>query len=474
MIHTLASRIAVACCISTTPTMSQAPVTSGVYDITAPGEWNFDDKGTSDPSDDEHLVAIPNDGLDDRAAIAHVIAYANATGGGTVYVPSGDYHLSSGITLPPGSPLSLVGAGVSSRLMYNTASWLNNDEALTIGDASAVSQSWKIQVRDLYIITTSINMGQGNAGSQVGRGVALHYTVNCKLENIRIEGFAHGLNILNKSSGNYLRDVFIAGCSATGLRITGGENQTSDSWLTDNRYWSVRVVGYPGTHKIPRGVLLEGDNIGDQFFYGLFCNHCVVGFSVAAAIGTTGYRTNILLDDYTSDWCSSWAIEARDMSNIRLSGAFVGVRGIALIRCDDSSVSHSWFSGDSTEDTFRDAINLTDSDRVIVDGNTIKSFGRGVNVINSAHTTITGNRLSRFNHDSSGSAKGQAIRLTGAGSSDAMVANNLIDASSGDTIAYGIIEESGQGTTGGYFSFNRILGNVTVPVSVSATAEVAP
>lgn len=95
--------------------------------------------------------AVADGTTDDKAAFVAAIAAANALGGGTVYVPSGSYRISSAITPSNQKNIRIIGEGWAASKIKATAGFIF---------AGTTSDQWTIE--DLQIeCTTSTNTSHG-------------------------------------------------------------------------------------------------------------------------------------------------------------------------------------------------------------------------------------------------------------------------------------------------------------------------
>ncbi len=358
-----------------------------------------------------------------------------------VYLPGGDYWFRGTLKFPAGGKGGLCGDGNSTRLIrIQEPDGVEQPPAIDVGDIAG-PQSWRYEFRRFYLLSDHINRGQQNVRTVRGIGIDTDYAQSCVLQMLRIEGFAEGCTINERSAGLLVDKLRITGCRDVCLRVTGGDTTSPDEWLTENCFRTVYVSGYPGIHKPASGVLIEGGNVGDQIFTAACrANHCGVGFRVAGVPGGMGtrYRRNIRLEGLISDWGNDLAIEVRDAADVLIQNPWCGVSGVALVRAQSSSVVGGWFGGDAANPGERDAINLTESDGCIVAGNRIEHWLRGVHLVNSTGCQVTHNSIRHARH-SRPMPGGAGVRVVGGRQN--IVAGNVIRARAQDRCAYGITVE---------------------------------
>ena len=163
------------------------------------------------------------DGLnDDTAAIQAAIDALSA--GGTVFMPSGTYKITSPLTLA--SRVPLIGAGQHATII----SCAGCGGATFSGSDNLNDDSWYIRMADMTI------RGDYTA---VQMGVDLDHIVHLNLERVRIERFAgNGLNLYYIINSHLidccLRDNDLAGMYCDGLvnnlTMTGGEVKANNGW----------------------------------------------------------------------------------------------------------------------------------------------------------------------------------------------------------------------------------------------------
>ncbi len=203
---------------------------------------------TKGPWVDVRAYGAIGDGVTDSAAAirAAIAAAANASGGGTVYIPSGVYRIDSSITGGV-SGVTIVGAGRGSTVIdnYSTDSAFITPEAirgytisnLTIKGRSGSSNGILIlgNFGHIRIINVAINLfsAPGSSGIYVdhaGGGIDIY------AENVRVDGGAVGFNInpVTTSNGLTLINCYANAQSNIGFSISGVLSSTLIGCSADN------------------------------------------------------------------------------------------------------------------------------------------------------------------------------------------------------------------------------------------------
>lgn len=196
--------------------------------------------------------AIPNDGLDDTAAIqAALDAFPN--GRRIIYLPNGTYHVSNTLNWPAGIPgwtdykhTILQGqsrSGTVLRLIDNAPLFQNPAaRRAVIFTGPAPAQRFGIEIRTLTVDTGSGNPGasgiQFNANnfggvkkvrirSGDGQGVSgldLHFTAEIGpllVQDLEVDGFDHGIRTGDAINGIVLERITVRGQNVAGIRNAG-------------------------------------------------------------------------------------------------------------------------------------------------------------------------------------------------------------------------------------------------------------
>jgi hypothetical protein len=172
--------------------------------------------------------ATPNDDVDDTVAVAKALAACGAAGGGTVFVPAGEFLITrqgaeSPILAVP-SNTTLAGEGAASTLRYpRRASESNFWRMLGNGPEGAKN----IVIRDLHL-------DGGNTHTAYGKGVPEHnhgiffYAKEAGVENVLvermlIENFSGDCIAMGQGCRNMtIRDVAMRNFLRQGIQMAGG------------------------------------------------------------------------------------------------------------------------------------------------------------------------------------------------------------------------------------------------------------
>jgi len=372
------------------------------YDVTVSGAWN----GNS--------PAVPGDTSDDSVAINATIAYASSQGGGIVYLPAGDYAIGdpsvpSGQILIPYDNIQLVGSGLSTRIILYNAIGTTGAPTPIPRAAVQVERSGAIPtnlantiIRDLLVMTSEWYFGNTTNWRTPAHpgvvGLRLAGTQQALVENVFINGYDNGVLLVAGNSGILMNHVSGNVCRV-GLHISSAENGTganthtpdpaSWEWQTENRFDHCVFSGGVGGQYADVGVLLEGYAVGDQNFHDLHALWCSYGVQLVYSprSGSNGYATNIVLEGFVSDWCSTLAMQAIGYSDVKVDMAFVGVRGFWFDQCSNCVVSNSEFH---TPDAGQSAITLVDCNVMRMVGNGFNGFQSGINSAGLSFSTVTG------------------------------------------------------------------------------------
>jgi len=128
--------------------------------------------------------AIPDDSIDDTVAIAATIVAATTGQGGTLYFPGGVY-LTTGVSIPAGNQLLILGAGMGRTVIIGSDP---DDVVFTVGDT--VTPTTRIVMRDLTI--------RGSGGVGTGAGLALYYLAESQFSGVEIDGHANDGLVLER------------------------------------------------------------------------------------------------------------------------------------------------------------------------------------------------------------------------------------------------------------------------------------
>lgn len=364
---------------------------------------------------------------DDSAAINAALSAASAAGGGTVYLPPGNYIL--GTSVAPGSNTVLRGAGPASKLTCTA-----NTPAISVNSAS------NVQVRDLQVV------GGNNGAFTSNRGVHFNTVTAGLISNVRTLTCYQGISVYSSSSitvENCYVANDISGGSDAGIRLSSTNRCTVRGNFIDT----------PAAHGINAGSLgtdsiIEGNHIWSPGNAGITIN----------GSSTTGTGPGILI-----------------ANNIIRDAAVNGMiieNGASWIRCIGNFVYTSASDGISISDGTGDA-----PAHVIIADNVIRTAGRyGIFDNGCNYITIEGNTVTVFVDDGIRCGAGIGCKVTGntvtdgsstlgagiriySGLNDAIVANNTIRANAGIGI---VIDADRAIVTGNAVRDNDVTGVLAV------------
>lgn len=321
--------------------------------------------------------ATGNGSTDDTAAIQAAIT---AAGAGIVYLPAGQYKVSSALSLSA-SGASLLGAGVgATRLVTNSAT----SDVIRMG----LSGSYRVpgsRVGDLSI--------GASVTRTAGAAIRVYPGEQFTIDNIRI-GPMGGDGIVANAVGGVSPaiiyasriDAEITGAFSAVLVDGGGEFHLSHSWLRGPVFWDGTVTGSVGINVLEGGVFVN-DVEAVQFERGIYL-HPAAGKLVAWST----FR-NVLADQNA-------------LHGFHLAGSG-NIWGISLIDCwaGTNAVASPHTSINGT------GFKLEKGDGIIVSNvRSINNGGHGIDVLSGVTNLsilggfVTGNSVASY-----GNAQGIAI-----------------------------------------------------------------
>lgn len=172
--------------------------------------------------------AIPNDGLDDRAAIQAAIA--SATSGDTVFIPTGSFHISNSII--PKSGITLAGDGRDVTTILPTAGM--SASMVRLQPAGMTPAPSNVQLTGFTL--------DGAMSTTVRQGIEATSTAGLNINGLRVQNLdgsvfgPHGIyfsaNVQNSViSDNEFLNIGVGHTFGGGIRIEGGSNHVT---ITDN------------------------------------------------------------------------------------------------------------------------------------------------------------------------------------------------------------------------------------------------
>jgi hypothetical protein len=213
---------------------------------------------------------------DDYTAITNALAAAAAKGGGIVYMPPGTYYVSTTITWPQASNISLTGAGRGITTFYSgvNSSTLNNNNYIAI-NFSFNSPQFNTRISNMTIRGTDVSVQPAYELITVSGG-----TMNASdmyFENLELKWSMHsGLRFIyssnDNSAGLYIRNNYfhdIASSTAVppieGGAILGNINRYTQ--ITDNLFYNVgNLAGFHAVYIANGKDIVIANNIFDGQF----------------------------------------------------------------------------------------------------------------------------------------------------------------------------------------------------------------
>jgi len=192
--------------------------------------------------------AVHDNATDDTGHIQAAIDWAQANGGGVVYLPCGTYLLASNSGIAISSPLvSLRGSNENCVVLHYTG----NGHAVTIQMSPFVSTP-----AGDYSDFTVLGTRAGRDGLYTGQ------IVSGSFRNIAVSGFT--------------------GAGAAGVHLHDAGNNTT--WTERNEFLNVSSGGITGANVNTIGFLLDADARGDSFGYNRFTD-----ITMNVSTGGTGF-----------------------------------------------------------------------------------------------------------------------------------------------------------------------------------------
>jgi hypothetical protein len=258
--------------------LRRAVGTASIHTIVAGGFWAIGDGGggvfhwdaTSTAADDGGTVVRPagvsgagrwrrvyggalnvkwfgarGDGAtDDYAAIADptqpsALRAATAAGGGTVYLPVGNYRLGTTLTLNQG--INLVGEGPYASVLTFTGGGVG----IAWQPTSGIGDIIDAEIKDLQVTTSSsaatVGVQINDAGHAVLRKVAVHGSWS--VAGVTLQGFSGKVSPAQNCAFCHLDECFISGCYGDGVRLLG-QVFSCAAWrciVTANGKWGINA-----------------------------------------------------------------------------------------------------------------------------------------------------------------------------------------------------------------------------------------
>jgi len=358
--------------------------------------------------------AIGDSVTDDAPAIQAAIDAAQVGGfggGGVIYFPPGQYHISSTLLIKE-SFVTLTGASAGSAMILVDAA--STFPAVTFdGHVNGVAATptdnntwaWNFTVRDLWF-------EKGTPVVNTAPAISLHSVNNPFLQNLNIRGFGTGVLVTGAVGVNAYRVLIQSNSAATVSELYG--------WLFDSTYpnWSAYIshctAGFGGenvTAVTSYGYYNDGRS--DWFIDHCEAGSCTYGFYWAAN-GSNTEVTDIHFVECVADQCQygfaildnliNSNIGQVDIDSCYWANRFTSVvptpngYGVAIANSSGATVrgfqSFSGNPGDPTHYQNNYGIWVLDSKDVSITGANIKgNHVQGILVERSEYVTIFGNTI---------------------------------------------------------------------------------
>lgn len=280
-----------------------------------------------------------------------------------------------------------------------------------------------------------------------GTGVMLSNLLDAYVHDIQAHGFGVGFHIRDKTARCHMDRLKANHARSTGFHFQGTDaaSHNGADFLVDNRTTSCEVdSNWQKGHITENGFLFSGTSIGDQFLDKCGALSCKIGVKVVEPAVAGGYRYNINFVQSFLDYCTISCIDVRDHSDFRFTDGFIGVRGVVAIRAPRFELKDSYCGMLKDRAQVMDGVSLTECHEPRIVGNSIRHFGRGVNLIRSTSALVESNRVGPLWDGTPTTPGGHGIRMTGG--SGHLVRANRID-TSGNTLVAAIANEGAQRLT---------------------------
>lgn len=191
--------------------------------------------------------ADPTGASDSSAAIQAALNALSAAGGGTLYVPAGNYEIATGLTWSSANPLRIAGAvAAGSKLRINSTATsftllsvtscarfrMEHVSVLTDANTGAFSNT-NIGVHLISVPWSSFSnvvMQTGTAPNRVNQGIVLTDSGSCDIDDCDIRGYVNAVYATSSSGTSAI--IAVRGSSLScnsGSGVTGGACFRADS-----------------------------------------------------------------------------------------------------------------------------------------------------------------------------------------------------------------------------------------------------
>lgn len=185
---------------------------------------------------DAPFNAVGDAAADDTAAIQNAINAVSATGG-IVFLPPGDYRLSSGISITA-SDVTLQGAGEGATRLICT---FESGDIVSIGDGTVNPNNCRVCHLS---ITSTISKVSGGA-------IVMRNAFNCKADHFRLESNMYFGVVVDGGAGQFINYI--------------------DTFFIDSGYQGI-VLSRDGT--LPQDVFIQNGVISNCTDAAVFMKHC--------------------------------------------------------------------------------------------------------------------------------------------------------------------------------------------------------
>lgn len=286
--------------MSITHSKVSAKADPGDTSLVRPSDWNAAHVGNGLGWYDVTVYGAAGDGAaDDTAEIQAAITACVAAGGGVVYLPAGDYHISAALTMGLAVGVRIIGASRDATvirqmtrnvpiikfdtadangdeirdltLMYDDWQTLVESDAIALcfnREPAGVSLFWHLTVDHVRIYRAQTCIGySGASGTQV--------TFDCTWTNLHLEAFSYraiDLEPTNDSYGqpghrfeNLLIEILnIIPVSSAIMWFSGLTDATIDNLVVANSRNAI-LYAFGGSHVSIRGLHVEGAIVTNDF-----------------------------------------------------------------------------------------------------------------------------------------------------------------------------------------------------------------
>ena len=429
--------------------------------------------------------AVGNGSTDDSAAFNSSMSYLSAQGGGTLFIPVGDYNLNNVLT-PMYSNITIEGEGYGSLLRNFIGGYTNFVSNITWRNFRIIGYRyvWSNADNLLFENISFENYDPTDPASGSSRFCQIVNTSRVRITNCYIKNCQYALFAGDALTGSTVRvntNIIVEGCTIenteaysypAGLNIADGTEIILKDNIIRNMAASVGTMGYG---------IYQGDNTAfscDRMnITGNIIQDCQYGIKIHAASDLVISDNNIdntitPLFDAISNFGDLDPVTGSVPENVTISGNTV--RGDISWR--------GWFrnvtiTGNSVRNAGRGINTYTSSstqflEYLTIDGNTItNSDETGIQLQDTRYATISNNTIVDFNLGDHGSQFQQAGITAYTSTNNIYVYDNIMT----NQLATGLgkfgVFFHGVGTkdTARKIAYDNIATNINSPSSVMTT-----